>query len=109
VNPGGIPTSARAGLGRRWILSGTVMIGLSSSPLAAQQVVTLERALEMALTRNPTVESAEASAAAASSARWADWEICSTNPDTGDDRSRSINAMVIANGTVRPGDSITKL
>ncbi len=73
MKPDGSPTSARAGFGSRWILSGMVMIGLSSSPLAAQQVVTLERALELALTRNPSVESAEASAAAASSARWADW------------------------------------
>jgi outer membrane protein TolC len=50
-----------------------VLVGLLSSPLAAQQVVTLEGALEMALTRNPSLESAEASAAASSSARWADW------------------------------------
>ncbi len=49
------------------------LVGLLSSPLAAQQVVTLEGALEMALARNPSLESAEASAAASSSVRWADW------------------------------------
>jgi outer membrane protein len=73
VKPGGSPAAARAGLGAGRMLSGMVMVGLFSSPVAAQQVVTLEGALEMALTRNPAVESAEASAAAASSARWADW------------------------------------
>jgi outer membrane protein TolC len=44
-----------------------------ASALPAQQVVTLEEALESALSRSPTIEAADATAAAASSARWADW------------------------------------
>jgi outer membrane protein TolC len=42
-------------------------------PVRAQDIVTLESALRTALRRNPNIESATAVAAAASSARWADW------------------------------------
>ncbi len=55
------------------VLIGAGLAGMVPSSLPAQQVVTLERALETALSRNPALESAEASAAAASSSRWADW------------------------------------
>jgi outer membrane protein TolC len=40
---------------------------------AAADTLTLEDALRTALERNPSLESAEAAAAASSSARWADW------------------------------------
>ncbi len=73
MNPGGPPRETRSGGQAGRLLLGMILVGLLSSPAAAQQVLTLEGALEMALTRSPTLESAEASAAAASSARWADW------------------------------------
>jgi len=55
------------------VIIGAGLVGLLPAPLSGQQVVTLERALETALSLNPALEAAEASAAAASSSRWADW------------------------------------
>ncbi len=46
---------------------------LPASRVRGQEVMTLEGALRTALARNPSLESAAATAAAASASRWADW------------------------------------
>ncbi|MEJ2482740.1 MAG: TolC family protein [Gemmatimonadota bacterium] len=70
-----IRTHAAGATGRR-VVFGLAAIGgiaFGAGPLPGQQVVTLEEALESALSRSPTIVAADATAAAASSARWADW------------------------------------
>ncbi len=59
--------------GRALLVPVILELSAGSAALPAQQVVTLEEALGSALSRSPTIEAADATAAAASSARWADW------------------------------------
>jgi outer membrane protein len=59
-------------LWRALALAGAAL-ATAATATAAQQVISLEEALNSALARSPTIEAADAAAAAASSARWADW------------------------------------
>jgi outer membrane protein len=57
----------------RILVALAAVLTFSSSPLVAQEILTLEEALRTALVQNPNVASATAAAAAATSSRWADW------------------------------------
>ena len=58
---------------RRALGAALAFLAAFSVPVESQEVLSIESALRTALTRNPNIESATATAAAASSSRWADW------------------------------------
>ena len=68
----GLVRRATGGAFGRWRVATirvAAAVAASAAPMPAQQVITLEEALNSALSRSPTIEAADAAAAAASSVR----------------------------------------